>query len=64
MLSDLETWLEPYLGVFGANVWMQAAVAVVGSLILAWIFDRFICAMLKNLTSRTQYQFDTCSRRY
>jgi len=58
MLSDLETWLEPYLGVFGANVWMQAAVAVVGSLILAWIFDRFICAMLKNLTSRTQYQFD------
>jgi small-conductance mechanosensitive channel len=58
MLSDLQTWLGPYLGVFGANVWLQAAVAVVGSLILAWIFDHFICALLKKLTSRTQFEFD------
>ena len=58
MLSDLQTWLEPYLGVFGANVWMQAAVAIVGSLLLAWIFDHFICAMLKKLTSRTRFQLD------
>ena len=58
MLNDLQTWLEPYLGVFGANVWLQAAVAIVGSLLLAWIFDHFICTMLKKLTSRTQFQLD------
>ncbi|MCP4472776.1 MAG: mechanosensitive ion channel family protein [Gammaproteobacteria bacterium] len=57
MLNDLQTWLEPYLGVFGANVWMQAAVAVIGSLVLAWIFDHIICATLKKLTSRTRFQF-------
>lgn len=58
MLSKLESWLGPYLGVFGANPWMQAAVAIVGSLILAWIFDHVICSLLKKLTSRTQFQFD------
>jgi hypothetical protein len=58
MLSDLQTWLGPYLGVFGANVWLQAAVAIIGSLLLAWIFDHIICAILKKLTSRTQFQFD------
>jgi hypothetical protein len=58
MLSDLQTWLEPYLGVFGVNVWLQAAVAIIGSLVLAWIFDHFICALLKKLTSRTQFEFD------
>jgi len=58
MLNNLQIWLEPYLGVFGANVWMQAAVAIIGSLLLAWIFDRFVSAMLKKLTSRTRFQFD------
>jgi small-conductance mechanosensitive channel len=58
MLSELQAWLEPYLGVFGTNVWLQAAVAVIGSWILAWIFDHVICTMLKKLTSRTQFEFD------
>jgi MscS family membrane protein len=58
MLGDLQTWLEPYLGVFGANVWMQATVAILGSLLLAWIFERFVCSMLKKLTSRSRFQFD------
>ena len=42
MLSDLQTWLGPYLGVFGANLWLQAMVAIVGSLIIALIFDRVV----------------------
>jgi small-conductance mechanosensitive channel len=57
MLNNLQTWLEPYLAVFGASPWMQAAVAIVGSLILAWIFDHIVCAMLKKLTSRTHFEF-------
>ena len=58
MLAELQNWLGPYLRIFGENVWMQAAVAVVGSIIIAWIFDRVICSILKKLTARTHYQFD------
>jgi len=58
MLNDLQIWLEPYLGVFGANVWLQAAVAIIGSLVLAWIFDHFISALLKKLASRTRFELD------
>ena len=58
MLSDLQTWLEPYLGVVGSNAWLQAMVAVVGSLIVALIFDRVICGALKKLAARTQFRVD------
>ncbi len=58
MLANLQTWLEPYLGFFGSNTWLQATVAIVGSLLLALIFDRFICGALKKLTARTQFSFD------
>ena len=58
MLTNLQTWLEPYLGFFGSNTWLQATVAIVGSLLLALIFDRFICGALKELTARTQFSFD------
>lgn len=58
MLSDLQLWLEPYLGVFGANAWMQAGVAVVGSLLLAWIFDHVICTALRKVAGRTSFRFD------
>jgi len=58
MLTNLQTWLEPYLGFFGSNTWLQATVAIVGSLLVALIFDRFICGALKKLTARTQFSFD------
>jgi MscS family membrane protein len=58
MLSDLQTWLGPYLGVFGSNVWLQAMVAVAGSLIIALIFDRVVCGALSKLAARTQFGFD------
>ena len=58
MLNDLQTWLGPYLGVFGGNPWMQAGVAVFGSLLLAWIFDHFICAALKRVAARTRLSAD------
>jgi small-conductance mechanosensitive channel len=58
MLGDLQTWLAPYLGFFGKNAWLQAAVAIVGALLLAWIFDRFISASLKRLAARTRFSAD------
>ena len=58
MLTNLQVWLEPYLGFFGSNTWLQATVAIVGSLLLALIFDRFICGALKKMTARTQFSFD------
>jgi small-conductance mechanosensitive channel len=58
MLGELQTWLDPYLSVFGRNAWMQAAVAIFGSLVLAWIFDRFLSASIRKLTTRTRFQFD------
>ena len=58
MLNDLQTWLEPYLGVFGNNPWMQAAVAILGSVLVASIFDRVICTLLKRLAGRTHFGVD------
>ena len=58
MLTKLQIWLEPYLGVFGVNVWLQAMVAILGSLLLALIFDRVICNLLHKLAARTQFHLD------
>ena len=56
MLGDLKIWLAPYLNFFGENVWLQAAVVIVGSHIVAWIFDRFIGSSIKKLIARTHFE--------
>ncbi len=58
MLGDLQNTLRPYLGYFGDHPWVQALVTVVASFILAWIFNRFVITLLKNLTGRTKLEFD------
>ena len=58
MLNETQNWLRPYLGLFGDNVWLQAAIVMVASLLLAWIFNRFISAALRNLVARTSFTFD------
>ena len=58
MLNEAQNWLRPYLALFGDNAWMQAAIVVLASLFLAWIFDRFISAALRNLVARTRFKFD------
>jgi small-conductance mechanosensitive channel len=58
MLGDLQTWLGPYLGFFGNNPWLQALVAVIGSLVVALIFDRVICGVLSKLAARTRFSLD------
>ncbi len=58
MLNDLQLKLGPYLGILGENPWMQALVAVFASLMLAWIFDRFICSALRRVAARSRFRFD------
>ncbi len=58
MLSNLQTWIAPYLSVFGDHPWLKAVAIVFVFLVLAWIFDRFISATLKKLTARTRFKLD------
>ena len=58
MLNELQTWLRPYLSVVGENKWLQALLVMVCSLLLAWIFVRFISSSLHNLAGRTQFRID------
>jgi peptidoglycan/LPS O-acetylase OafA/YrhL len=58
MLNDALNWLRPYLTLFGDSAWLQAAIVVLASFMLAWIFDRFISAALRKLVARTRFQFD------
>ncbi len=58
MLNELQAWLLPYLGVVGENKWLQALLVMVCSLLLAWVFVRFISSSLRNLAGRTRYRID------
>ena len=58
MIDDLLNTLRPYLGYFGDRVWIQALVIMVLSLLIAWIFNRFVISSLKNLASKTQIGLD------
>jgi len=51
MLGDLLNTLRPYLGYFGDRVWIQSLVIIIASLLIAWIFNRFVISTLKNLAS-------------
>ncbi len=58
MLDELQNSLQPYLAYFGNNAWIQALVIIVFSFLSAWIFDRFIIRMIKNLARKTRIDFD------
>jgi small-conductance mechanosensitive channel len=58
MLNELQTKLLPYINILGENPWMQALVVVCASWIAAWIFNRFIISILRNLVGRTRFQLD------
>ncbi len=58
MLNEAQNWLRPYLSLFGDSAWLQAGIVLFISLLLAWIFDRFINVMLGKLAARTQFDFD------
>ncbi|MBT8436578.1 MAG: mechanosensitive ion channel family protein [Gammaproteobacteria bacterium] len=58
MLNNLQAWIAPYLAMFGDHPWLQAVAIVFVFLVLAWVFDRFISATLRNLTARTRLTYD------
>ena len=58
MLVDLQKTLQPYLAYFGENPWIQALVTIIAAFIVAWIFDRFVIRLLKNLAGKTRMEFD------
>ncbi len=58
MLNELQASILPYLGIVGDNQWLQALVVIVGSFLLAWVFDRFISTSLRNLARRTRFSID------
>ena len=58
MLGDMQNALQPYLSYFGDNSWIQALVIIVFSFLVAWIFDRFIIKIIKNLARKTRIDFD------
>ena len=57
-MSDLQTRLDPYLQLVGDKPWLQALVVIASAILLAWIFDRFISASLRNLAQRTSFSID------
>ncbi len=38
--------------------WIQALILVVGFILVAWIFDRFIISTLRRYTVSTRFEFD------
>jgi len=58
MLNELQMSLRPYLSLFGDNPWLQALVVMLASLLIAWIFNRFIITTLKKIAARTNITID------
>jgi len=58
MLNEWQEKLGPYLGLIGDNVWLQALVVVIASLLIAWIIDRYVVTTLRKLFARTRLTFD------
>jgi len=58
MFTDLQSFVSPLLAIFGDNRFIQAALAIALSLLIALIFDRVIIKGLKNLASRTRLDLD------
>ena len=58
MLKDILTELKPYLGYFGEHSWVQAIVIIVVSMIIGWVFNRFVITTLHRLAGKTKIAID------
>jgi len=58
MFEQLQTFIAPYLTIFGDNVYIQSCMAIILSFIAAWFFNRVIMTTLKKLVSKTRITFD------
>ena len=57
MLDDLQNTLT-YFGYLDDYPWIQALGMVAASVLIAWIFDRFIISTLKRLAVKTMFEID------
>jgi len=57
MLDDLKNTLT-YFGYLDDYPWIQALGMVAASVLIAWIFDRFIISTLKRLAVKTKFEID------
>lgn len=57
MLDKIQNTLF-YFGYLKDYPWIQALVLVVGFILVAWIFDRFIISTLKRIAIRTKFEID------
>ncbi len=57
MLDDLQNTLT-YFGYFDDYPWIQALGMVAASVLIAWIFDRFIISTLKRFAVKTKFEID------
>ena len=58
MLEDWQKIIEPYLGFFGDNIFVQALVVIACSWLLALLVDRVFIAWARKLTARTDANLD------
>jgi len=57
MLDEIQNAIF-YFGYLNDYPWVQALTLVAGSILIAWIFDRFIISTLKRLAIRTKFDID------
>ncbi len=58
MINDWKSILETYLGYFGDNVFLQAAIVIFCSWLLAIILDRLIMTQVRKITDKTASLID------
>ena len=57
MLDEIQNTLF-YFGYLNDYPWIQALTMVAASILIAWIFDRFIISTLKSIAIRTKFEID------
>jgi len=57
MLDKIQNTLF-YFGYLKDYPWVQALILVVGFILIAWIFDRFIISILKRIAVKTKFEVD------
>ena len=58
MFEQLQTFIDPYLKLFGDNLYIQSSMVIVFSFIVAWFFNRVIITTLKKLVNKTAIKLD------
>ncbi|WP_371187864.1 mechanosensitive ion channel family protein [Thalassotalea maritima] len=57
-MEQLDSQIKDYLSYFGDNVFLQAGVVVLASLVVAWLIDKVVITWIQKLASKTNGKFD------